>query len=128
MSTSLIDADSLLVIDVGSITTRAMLFDVVDGKYRFLATGSAVTTAAAPFHDISEGVRNALEHLQKITGRFLMGPDERVIIPCQEDGSGVDTFAVTMSAGAPLKVVAGFNFVHYRLNPSPRSFRLIKRP
>ncbi len=106
MTTSLIDADSLLVIDVGSITTRAMLFDVVDGKYRFLATGSAVTTAAAPFHDISEGVRNALEHLQKITGRYLIGPDERIIIPCQEDGSGVDTFAMTMSAGAPLKVVA----------------------
>lgn len=106
MTTSLIDADSLLVIDVGSITTRAMLFDVVDGKYRFLATGSAVTTAEAPFHDISEGVRNALEHLQKITGRMLMGLDQRVIIPTQEDGSGVDTFAVTMSAGAPLKVVA----------------------
>lgn len=106
MTTSLIDADSLLVIDVGSVTTRAMLLDVVDGRYRFLAAGEAPTTAGAPFHDIGEGVRLAIDSLQKITGRALVDADERLIIPSRGDGSGVDTCGALFSAGPPLKIVA----------------------
>jgi hypothetical protein len=106
MTTSLIDADSLLAIDVGAITTRAILFDVVDGRYRFLATGTAPSTIDAPFNDISEGVRMALDQLQSITGRTLVGPDELLIVPGKPDGSGVDTISATISVGAPLRVVA----------------------
>lgn len=106
MTTSLLDADSLLAIDVGEVNTRAVLFDVVDGRYRFLAIGSAPTTAAAPYQDIGEGVRLAIDHLQTVTGRRLVGTDERLIMPGQADGSGVDTFATTISVGPPLKVVA----------------------
>ena len=105
MPTSLIDADSLLAIDIGSVTTRAVLFDVVDGRYRFLASGSASTTVDAPFNDVSEGVRNALDRLQSITGRKFVGGDERLIIPSRSDGAGVDTVAVTISAGPSIKVV-----------------------
>jgi hypothetical protein len=47
-----------------------------------------------------------LDQLQSITGRVLVGPDEKLILPSAEDGSGVDTLAVTLSAGPPLKVVA----------------------
>jgi uncharacterized protein (TIGR01319 family) len=103
--TSLFDADSLLAIDVGEVNTRAVLFDVVDGRYRFIAIGSAPTTAAAPYQDVGEGIRLALDHLQQVTGRNLVGPDERLIIPSLADGSGVDTFAATLSVGQPLKVV-----------------------
>jgi len=106
MTTSLIDADSLLAIDVGATTTRAALFDVVEGRYRFLAIGTAPSTADAPFNDISEGVRMALDHLQSITGRTLVGPDELLIVPSSGDGSGVDTIAATLSAGTPLRIVA----------------------
>ncbi|UCH59660.1 MAG: glutamate mutase L [Anaerolineales bacterium] len=105
MPTSLVDADSLLAIDVGSVTTRAFMFDVVDGRYRFLAAGSAATTANAPFSDVGEGIREALENLQVITGKVLVGGDERLIIPSTLDGSGVDMVAATISAGPPLKVV-----------------------
>jgi hypothetical protein len=107
MPTSLIvTADSLLAIDVGAVNTRALLFDVVEGKYRFLALGTAPTTAGAPFRHISEGVHLAIEQLQNITGRKLLGEDQRVIIPGQADGSGVDSCVATISAGPPLKVVA----------------------
>jgi hypothetical protein len=105
MSTSLVDADSVLAIDIGSITTRVSLFDVVDGRYRFLASGSAQTTANAPYNDISEGLRLALERLQTVTGRELMGRDSRLIVPSTPDGKGIDTVAATLSAGPPLKVV-----------------------
>ena len=106
MTSSLVSADSLLAIDIGTTTTRAMLFDVVDGRYHFLAAGSAVTTAGAPYRDIGEGVRRALDQLQEISGRLLLRDDESIIIPSASDGSGVDGLAATISAGPPLKVVA----------------------
>ncbi len=103
--TSLVDADSLLVVDVGSVTTRAILFDVVEGQYRFVASGHAPTTAVAPYQNIGEGVRMALDQLQNITGRLLIGPDEKLMMPSGTDGTGVDSFAAMISAGEPLKVV-----------------------
>ncbi|HEX7973130.1 MAG TPA: glutamate mutase L [Anaerolineales bacterium] len=106
MTTSLIDADSLLVVDVGSVSTRAMLFDVVDGRYRFLASGQAPTTAGAPFRDVGEGVRLAIDKLQSVTGRTLIGDDERLILKGAGGSSGVDAFAATISAGPPLKIMA----------------------
>ena len=106
MTTSLIDAESMLVIDVGSINTRALLFDVVDGRYRFLAAGLAATTAAAPYNDIGEGVTRAIDHLQTITGRTLVDGGENLIMPARVDGTGVDAFVATMSAGPPLNILA----------------------
>jgi hypothetical protein len=103
--TSLIDSDSLLAVDVGAVWTRASLFDVVEGRYRFVAQGISPSTAVAPYRNIGEGVRLAIDQLQKTTGRVLVGADEQLIIPTAADGSGVDSFAATMSAGDPLKVV-----------------------
>ena len=104
MPGSLVDADSLLAVDVGTVTTRAALFDVVEGYYRFVASGQSPSTAAAPFKDISESVHHALENLQQITGRKFLGEDQRLIIP-SDDGKGVDVFAATFSAGPALKTV-----------------------
>ncbi len=102
MPGSLVDADSLLAVDVGAVTTRAALFDVVEGHYRFIAAGQAPTTAVAPYRNISEGVRLAIENLQTITGRQFLGADLHLIIPSQE-GTGVDTFAATLSAGPAIR-------------------------
>ena len=103
MSPSLVDADSLLTVDVGSVTTRAALFDVVEGFYRFIASGHAPTTAAAPFRDLSEGVRQAIENLQLVTGRKLLNEENHQLILPMKDGSGVDLFAATLSAGPAIK-------------------------
>jgi hypothetical protein len=48
MPALVVDFDSLLAVDVGTITTHAVLFDVVEGHHRFVASGEAYTTAAAP--------------------------------------------------------------------------------
>ncbi|MBM3150843.1 MAG: hypothetical protein FJZ96_01340 [Chloroflexi bacterium] len=104
MPASLITADSLLTVDVGTVTTRAALFDVVEGGYRFIASGQAPSTAAAPYRNVAEGVHQAIGNLQTVTGRILLGGDQRLIIPAQ-DGAGVDHFTATMSAGPALKTV-----------------------
>ena len=85
--TSVVDAESLLAIDIGSVNTRALLFDVVDGQYHFLAAGMASSTWGAPFFDVGEGVHNALTRLFEITSRPMVGPDSRLLIPTQQDGS-----------------------------------------
>lgn len=97
---------SLLAVEVGEINTRAVLFDVVEGRYRFLAIGTARTTANAPFNHIGEGVLRAISDLEQITDRELIGDDEQLIIPSRLDGSGIDLFAATISAGPPLQVIA----------------------
>lgn len=105
VTTEIAQAKSLLAIDVGSVNTRAMLFDLVEGRYRFLATGMAPTTAKPPISDASEGVRLALDTLNQIAGRLMFTRDEQMIIPSTPDGSGADHLAPTCSAGKPLKTV-----------------------
>ena len=103
--TSLVDAESVLAIDVGSVNTRALLFDVVDGQYHFIASGVAASTIDAPFRDISEGVHNALDRLQEATGRIFASTETRLILPSRSDGAGVDRLALTYSAGDELSIV-----------------------
>ncbi|MBN2555633.1 MAG: glutamate mutase L [Anaerolineales bacterium] len=101
----MVDADTLLAIDVGTINTRANLFDVVDGRYRLVATGRAPSTGGAPLFDINEGVHMALDQVQAITGRRLVDESETLIMPVNNAGSGVDVFVATTSAGPKARVM-----------------------
>jgi hypothetical protein len=105
MPSSLVDGNSLLAVDVGAANTRAVLFDVVEGEYRFIASGTAPSTAEAPFKDVAEGVRNAIENLQSVLGRNLLDSARGLISPSQANGSGVDGLVVTLSAGSAIKTV-----------------------
>jgi hypothetical protein len=105
MPSSLVDGNSLLALDVGAANTRAVLFDVVEGEYRFIASGTAPSTAEAPFKDVAEGARNAIENLQSVLGRNLLDSARGLISPSQANGSGVDGLVVTLSAGSAIKTV-----------------------
>ena len=102
---SILDVDTLLAVDVGSVNTRACLFDVVDGRYRLVSTTRVHSTAQAPILDVSEGVHRALFRLQTITGRRLLDEAESLIMPVTQDGAGVDAFVATSSAGPSVKTV-----------------------
>ncbi|MEA3349462.1 MAG: glutamate mutase L [Chloroflexota bacterium] len=106
MTSQVLSSASLLAIDIGTISTRAFLFDVVNDNYRFIASGIAPTTNAPPFNDIRAGVTRALQRLQDVTGRTLVGTNGSLITPSRQDGSGVDTVAATLSAGPEIKIVA----------------------
>jgi hypothetical protein len=105
MPTSLVQNESILAIEVGIAVTRAVLFDVVEGMYRFVASGKAPSTAEIPFKDIGIGIREAITNLQNVTGSTLLGPDNNLIAPSQADGSGVDSVVVTVSAGPVVRTV-----------------------
>jgi hypothetical protein len=106
MPSSLINADSVLAIEIGTVSTRVILFDVVEGRYRFLGQGIVPTTLGAPSNDVSAGVKAALDQLHDITGRVLFNSEGQLVIPSQPNGSGIDACVATVSAGPPLKVVA----------------------
>ncbi len=103
MPSSLVDGNSLLALDVGAANTRAILFDVVEGEYRFIASGTSPSTAETPFKDVSEGAKNAIENLQNLTGRTLLDGSRSLITPSQPNGSGVDSLVVTLSAGPTIR-------------------------
>jgi len=99
------ETDTLLTVDVGSVNTRACLFDVVEGGYRLVAVGRAPSTVGPPLFDAREGVGMAVGQLQLITGRMLIDETNTLIKPIRLDGSGVDAFAVSTSAGPSLRTV-----------------------
>jgi hypothetical protein len=102
---SLPNAEIILAVDVGSTNTRASVFDVIDGRYRLVATSEAQSTANAPLNDISEGVRLALDRVQAITGRRLVDESDSLIIPTTGFGGGVDLFVASVSAGPKVKTI-----------------------
>lgn len=105
MDTTTVTAKSVIAVDIGTTITRSLLFDVVSGRYRFIAVGTAGTTAGSPQFDVSAGIWQSLEELQYITGRNLLSEKEGVIIPSTQDNQGVDIMVATMSAGNPITVV-----------------------
>lgn len=102
---SIPEAEVILAVDVGSINTRASLFDVVDGSYRLIATSRVPSTNMPPFLDVSEGVRLAMEEIEEITGRRFMDENEILIVPTTGYGEGIDALVGSISGGPPVRVL-----------------------
>jgi hypothetical protein len=99
------DADTLLAVDIGTVNTRASFFDVVDGRYRMVATGRASSTVGAPLFDVREGMHVALDEVSGITGRPFFDEAEALVMPTTAGGAGVDAFVSTASAGPHIRTV-----------------------
>lgn len=97
---------SILLADCGTVMTKVVLLDRAGGQYRFVARGEAPTTAEYPWSDVAEGIRHAVEQIQKVTGRDFFDATGNLISP-ELDRQGVDVFAATASASQPLQVVLG---------------------
>ncbi len=98
-------ADTILALDIGSATTRAALFDVVEGAHRFVASAEAPSTVEAPYLDCSEGVHHAIHDLESLTGRNLMDANSQLIMPGNENGNGADVLVGTLSAGPAVRTL-----------------------
>ncbi len=103
MDTPTVDAETVLAIEIGSVHTRGLLFDLVTGQYRFIGACRVPSTARAPFFDVSEGVFQAVQTLQGLTARYILD-DTRLILPSDSNGRGVDQLFMTFSTPQALKV------------------------
>lgn len=98
---------SILIVDCGSVFTKAALLAVVENQYRLIAHAQAATTWSPPQADLSTGARDAIATIERVVGRHLLR-DGQLITPEQADGSGVDGLAMVTSVGGPMKLlVAG---------------------
>ena len=100
-----ITTPSFLIAEVGHANTSVALFDIAGGVYRLIARAMAPTTAFAPWQDGIRGVQVAINQIAAATGRKLMLDNGELITPATDEGVGVDHFAVTVSAAAPLKTI-----------------------
>jgi uncharacterized protein (TIGR01319 family) len=123
------DYDNLKVIvatDCGSTTTKAIMIELTEENgqpvYRQTFRGEAPTTVEAPFEDVTQGVLNAMEELEDLSGRTIIDraaladPNrDKTKLPFvtpagTKDGKphGVDIYISTSSAGGGLQMmVAG---------------------
>ena len=95
---------SLLAVDCGAVFTKASLFGLVEGQYRLMARGEAPTTALQPYQDITNGIIQAIQTIELITGRHFIDESQQIISPERTNGDGVDLFVSVVSAGDPLRV------------------------
>lgn len=97
--------NSILAVDCGAVFTKASLFGLVEGQYRLMACGEAPTTLQQSHQDITEGVIQAIQAIEFITGRHFVDDNKQIISPEQTNGDGVDLFTSTVSAGKPLRLI-----------------------
>ncbi len=96
---------SFILADIGVTNTTVILIDTVEGSYRLVACASVPTTARLPWLDVMTCVQQAIGRISTITGRTLLNERGILIRPPRKDGSGVDYFAMVVSAPSPLKTV-----------------------
>ncbi len=99
------DLKSIIAVDFGSVNTRAVLIDLVDGVYRLVACTATRTTADDPLRDVAVGLFRALAAMEEQTGRRLLDAQQQLLTPETRDGAGVDALLATASVGQPLRVV-----------------------
>ena len=98
---------TILATDCGSTTTKAILIELTDQGYRLKTRGEAPTTVEAPFEDVTKGVLNAIMEVEELSGLKILDGDQ-IIHPMRADGTGVDVYVSTSSAGGGLQMmVAG---------------------
>ena len=97
--------DSILAVDFGSVNTRVLLFDVVDGEYALVARRQGKTTINAPADDARLGLIKILRELSSAADRRFLDDDGELIKPEQSERIGIDFCITTASAGAPIKLV-----------------------
>ncbi|MCC7478405.1 glutamate mutase L [bacterium] len=116
------DLKVIVATDCGSTTTKAIMIEKVmeDGQwvYRQTYRGEAPTTVEAPFEDVTQGVLNAMQELEELSGRKIVDwakvedpqrdQTQLPFITPSGDKDGVDIYISTSSAGGGLQMmVAG---------------------
>jgi uncharacterized protein (TIGR01319 family) len=96
---------SYLIADCGHTNTTVALFDQAAGSYRLIARATVPTTAAEPWNDIHVGIYKAVEEIAALTKRQLLNQRGDLIRPGRASGTGVDAFAVVVSAAPPLETI-----------------------
>lgn len=112
---------SILAADFGSVHTRAVLVDVVEGQYRLVAYERGLSTLSGSAEDLTVGLANVVRQMERFTGRSFYNPLGQIVTPEDNDRTGVDYFVTTASAGRPLRAVVIGLIPDFSLNSALRA-------
>lgn len=90
---------AILVAEIGSVTTRVMLLDVVDGEIRLICQIEKPSTIEPPHLNSMVAVLQAAADITKIVNRKLLTDDGQLLIPQNKERDGVN-HVVALSSGA----------------------------
>lgn len=95
---------SVLIAEVGSLVTRVILVDTVEGETRLIGQAEVATTAEPPYEDVFIGVLEAAVRIADTTGRVLLD-NGRLLRPQNAERDGINHILVTSSAAGTLEAI-----------------------
>ncbi len=93
---------SILITDIGSTTTKTLLFEKEKNDYVLRGLANSPTTVEKPDEDVKIGIYQSIRQLEKSTGSELLSSDSN---PQQMKISKEVTFLATSSAGGGLQIL-----------------------
>lgn len=96
---------SVIGVEIGSVNTRAFLFDVVEDNYRLIASAISPSTYAEPVFDVGDAIYEVISRLQEVTGRVFFDHEANLLMPTQPNGEGIDHFVLTTSCVPEINLV-----------------------
>ena len=85
----------LLIVDIGSTTTKGLLLENKEGKFIFNSQFDAPTTVEKPFEDVNVGLEKVILSLEEKSSVKIYDTEKKIQIP----------FLATSSAGGGLQVL-----------------------
>ncbi|MBU4486807.1 MAG: glutamate mutase L, partial [Candidatus Delongbacteria bacterium] len=92
---NIIDQKNILIVDIGSTTTKGLLLEKDGEKYFFKALSDSATTVERPFEDVNIGIERVILDIEKKSGIKIYDNDKNITVP----------FLATSSAGGGLQVL-----------------------
>lgn len=105
MTDALVQMMAIIGVEIGTVNTRAFLFDVVEDNYRLVASAVTPSTYADPAFDIGEAIHEAITRLGEVTGRVFYNLTGNLMIPSEPNGEGIDQIVITTSCVPEIKLV-----------------------
>ena len=95
----------ILAADIGSAATHVCLLDNIEGRYRLVARGDALTTANDVNQGVMAGLIQAMRQIERVVQYPLLDTRSELISPDPREGVMPVTFCATLSAASPLRVL-----------------------
>jgi hypothetical protein len=95
---------AVLIAEIGSLTTRAVLVDEVEGESRMVGHAETTSSVELPYQNALYAILEAVSRIAEMSGRQLIR-DGQLIMPQTEDGQGVNHVVAVTSAAGPMSVV-----------------------
>jgi len=89
------DQKHILIVDIGSTTTKGLLLEKEGSNYFFRSISNAPTTVERPYEDVNIGIERVILDIEKKSGLKIYDNDKKLMIP----------FLATSSAGGGLQMI-----------------------